>query len=146
MGTRHRARQYAVQVLFQLDMTGDDPVEALAMFWEDRNPPAHVIRFTDELVRGCWQQREQLDSVLEESAANWKVARMAAVDRNILRLALYELLYGEGTPPAVVLDEAIEIAKKFGNADSGPFINGILDAVRRGLDDGSLRKAPQQGS
>jgi N utilization substance protein B len=142
MGARHRARQYAVQVLFQLDVTGEDPGDALAGFWESRDPVPAVRSFTEELVCGSWEQREHLDSVLEESAANWKVSRMAMVDRNVLRLALYELLHGQGTPSPVVLDEAIELGKQFGNADSGPFINGILDAVRRRLDDGSLSPVP----
>jgi N utilization substance protein B len=125
-------------VLFQLDVTGEEPSGALALFWEDRRPPADVRRFTEELVQGSWQRRSELDALLEGSAANWKVSRMATVDRNVLRLALYELLHGGGTPPAVVLDEAIELAKKFGNADSGPFVNGILDAVRRQMEDGTL--------
>lgn len=142
MGTRHRARQYAIQVLFQLDAAGEEPSDALPLFWEGRPAPVEVVNFTEELVRGSWERRELLDSVLEESAAHWKVERMAMVDRNVLRLALFELLHG-GTPSAVVLDEAIELAKHFGNADSGPFVNGILDAIRRRLDEGSLsRNAP----
>ncbi len=139
MGTRHRARQYAVQLLFQLDATGDEPARSLPLFWEARPAPGEVVRFTEELVRGSWEHRESLDAVLEESASNWKVERMAMVDRNILRLALFELLHG-GTPSPVVLDEAIELAKEFGNADSGTFVNGILDAVRRRLDEGSLSR------
>ena len=140
MGSRHRARQYAVQLLFQLDATGDEPVHSLPLFWESRPAPGEVVSFTEQLVRGSWEHRESLDAVLEESAANWKVERMAMVDRNVLRLALFELLHRR-TPPAVVLDEAIELAKEFGNADSGPFVNGILDAVRRRLDEGSLSRA-----
>ncbi len=139
MGTRHRARQYAVQLLFQLDATGDEPIHSLPLFWESRSAPGEVVSFTEELVRGSWEHRESLDAVLEESAANWKVERMAMVDRNVLRLALFELLHGR-TPSPVVLDEAIELAKQFGDADSGPFVNGILDAVRRRLDEGSLSR------
>ncbi len=141
MGTRHRARQYAVQLLFQLDATGDEPTHSLPLFWEARPAPAEVMSFTEELVRGSWEHQESLDAVLEESATNWKVERMAMVDRNVLRLALFELLHG-GTPSPVVLDEAIELAKQFGNADSGTFVNGILDAVRRRLDEGSLSRVP----
>ena len=141
MGTRHRARQYAVQLLFQLDATGDEPAHSLPLFWEGRPAPGEVVSFTEELVHGSWEHRESLDAVLEESAENWKVERMAMVDRNVLRLALFELLHG-GTPSPVVLDEAIELAKQFGNADSGTFVNGILDAVRRRLDEGSLSRVP----
>jgi N utilization substance protein B len=137
VGTRHRARQYAIQILFQLDATGDEPEEALPLFWEGRPAPGEVMRFTEGLVCGAHKDLDRLDSVLEESTANWKVERIAMVERNVLRLALFELLHGD-TPVPVVLDEAIELAKQFGDADSGPFVNGILDAVSKRLDEGSL--------
>ena len=126
-------------MLFQLDATGDEPALALPLFWEGRSAPGEVVTFVEELVRGWWENRERLDAVLEESAAHWKLERMAMVDRNVLRLALFELLHS-GTPSPVVLDEAIELAKQFGAADSGPFVNGILDAVCQRLDEGSLSR------
>lgn len=139
MGTRHRARQYAIQLLFQLDATGDEPADSIPLFWEGRPAPEAVVRFTEDLVRGSWKNRAGLDAVLEESAANWKVERMAMVDRNVLRLAVFELLHSK-TPSPVVLDEAIELAKQFGTADSGTFVNGILDSVSRRLEEGSLSR------
>jgi N utilization substance protein B len=146
VGTRHRARQYAVQVLFQLDVTGEDPTRALPPFWEDRQAPEDIVRFTEQLVVGTWARRAELDALLEESAAHWRLDRMAMVDRNVLRLALFELLHGAGTPSPVVLNEAIELAKRFGNADSGPVVNGVLDGIRQRLDDGTLHAGDRRPS
>ncbi len=138
MGTRHRAREYAVQVLFQLDVNKEKPGLALPDFWADRNASSEIMNFTEHLVLGVSEYRDRLDQVLENSAQNWKVVRMAIVDRNVLRLALFEMLIDASTPAPVILDEAIELAKHFGNSDSGPFVNGILDAIRRQSDDGRL--------
>jgi len=95
-GTRHRARQYAVQVLFQLDVIQEQPVKVLPDFWDDRKAPAEVVSFTEKLVLGVFEYRDRLDLVLENSSAHWKVSRMAIVDRNVLRLALFEMLIEEG--------------------------------------------------
>jgi transcription antitermination protein NusB len=138
VGTRRRAREYAVQILFQLDVTGDDPDPVLATFWGRGRPTSEVVDFAEHLVRGTWAHRTEIDRILGESATHWRVSRMAIVDRNVLRLAVHELLHEEATPPAVILDEAIELAKRFGNADSGPFVNGVLDAIRLRMDGRSL--------
>jgi N utilization substance protein B len=138
MGRRHQAREFAVQILFQIDVTGDAPDDVLPDFWRGARHPADLVEFTKQLVRGAWQHQSELDGVLQSSAEHWKVERMAIVDRNVLRLATFELLGTPDVPPAVIIDEAIEIAKRFGNADSGPFVNGVLDAVRKRLEAGEL--------
>ena len=143
MGTRHRARQYAVQVLFQLDVINEPPGQVLPEFGADRKAPSEVVDFTEHLVLGVSKQRDRFDEVLESSAAHWKVARMAIVDRNVLRLALFEMLVDGSTPAPVIIDEAIELAKHFGNSESGPFVNGVLDGIRKQLEDGRL---PSWGS
>ena len=133
MGLRHRARELAVRLLYQMDMTDQTPDAALAQLRSPGRRSPELLRFTEHLVRGTWSRREELDALLEESSDNWKVERMPVVDRNVLRLAAFELLEPEDAPPAVVIDEAIEIAKRYGNSDSGPFVNGVLDAVRMRL-------------
>jgi N utilization substance protein B len=117
-------------MLFQLDLSGGSPLEVADQFWTDEFDPRERT-FADRLVTGVVDRREELDRWIVHSAANWRLERMAVVDRNVLRLAVYELLEDCDTPPAVVLDEAVEIAKKFGSSDSGAFINGVLDAIRK---------------
>jgi len=137
-GERRRAREYALQLLFQLDLSPEPPGNALLEFWKGKRIKPSVIEFAGVLVKGAMEQVEWLDSVLGSISHHWRVPRMAVVDRNILRIALYELVYENSTPPIVVIDEAIEIAKKFGNEESGPFVNGILDAVRLRIESGEI--------
>jgi N utilization substance protein B len=139
LGDRRRARECALQLLFQLDLSPEPVEEALAGYWAARKPRAAVAEYGTRLVRGAMSRRDWIDEVLGAISHHWRVARMAVVDRNILRLALYEMLFERETPPIVVINEAIEIAKKFGNDESGPFINGILDAVRLRVDSGAIR-------
>jgi N utilization substance protein B len=138
-GDRRRSREFALQVLFQLDLAPADPETALDEFWNSREVSDQVKAFSERLVLGTMEHRDAIDGILSESATNWRVTRMAAVDRNILRMAIEELLWCPDTPPIVVIDEAIEIAKRFGNDESGPFVNGILDAIRLRIESGSLR-------
>jgi N utilization substance protein B len=134
MGRRRKAREVALQFLYQLDQTGaDDPGPFEADFW-DRHPVDPDTRaFASSLVRGAKAQQSKIDALIAESAEHWDLDRMAVVDRNILRLAVYELGWRAETPPKVVINEAIEIAKKFGTRESSRFINGILDRVHREL-------------
>lgn len=133
MGQRRRAREYALQMMFQIDVTGVTPGEVFAQFWHSQ-PAADGIRdFAETLVTGVNAELESLDRRLGDLARNWRLERMAVVDRNVLRIALWELLHAPETPPAVVIDEAIEVAKKYGSHESGAFINGVLDAARRSL-------------
>jgi len=138
LGKRRRARECAVQMLFQIDLSGVEPAEVYAQFWEAHDMESDVRSFSQELVDGVYGARDRLDARIAEAAQRWRLDRMAVVDRNILRMALYEMSLSPQTPAAVVIDEAIEVSKKFGSEDSGTFINGILDAVRRRIERGLI--------
>ena len=127
MGTRRRARELALQLLYQFELTDASPEEMQAGFEEWRNASDSVRDFADALLRGTLARIDELDEELGRQTTHWRLERLAAVDRNILRLAMYELIYETETPHAVVIDEAIEIAKKYGTKDSGRFVNGVLD-------------------
>ncbi len=127
MGTRRRARQLALQLLYQYELTGAAPEKMQADFEEWQGAGERIREFADELLRGTLAHLAEIDAELAEQTAHWRLERLAMVDRNILRLALYELLYHPDTPHAVVIDEAIEIAKRFGAEESARFVNGVLD-------------------
>ncbi len=132
MGTRRRSRELALQLLYQNELT-DAPPEAMQEGFDEWQSAAEGVReFADRLLRGTLSRLAEIDAELGRQTTHWRLERLAAVDRNILRLAMYELMFEEGTPHAVVIDEAIEIAKKYGAKDSGRFVNGVLDGfVRR---------------
>jgi N utilization substance protein B len=132
MGRRRQSREYALQVLFQCDLNDDAPVDVLETFWSDQKASDEVRGFAETLVHGVIEQGETIDDRIRRASNRWKLERMAVVDRNVLRLGVYELAKEE-SPPAVVIDEAIEIAKRFGSEDSGKFIHAILDSVRAEL-------------
>ena len=138
MGQRRRARECALQMLFQIDMAGGVPAEVYPHFWKEHEAEIEVKEFAQGLVEGVMREREALDRVIAGSVDNWRIERMAVVDRNILRVAVYELAWLKDTPPVVVLDEAIEVGKKYGSEQSGSFINGILDAVRKRIERGEV--------
>jgi transcription antitermination protein NusB len=131
---RRKAREVALQFLYQMDLQGEaDPRPHAAEFW-DRHPLDDDAReLADQLVRGTKTTQGKIDEVIARCTENWDLERMAVVDRNILRMAVYELGWRTETPPKVVMNEAIEIAKKFGTRESSRFINGILDRVHREL-------------
>jgi transcription antitermination protein NusB len=127
MGLRRRGRELALQMLYQHELAGTD-VEGIIVSFEELQQAAPATReFAVSLARGVIAQLHDLDTRLVDQADNWRLERMAAVDRNILRLAMYELMYAGDTPPAVVIDEAVEIAKRFGSERSSQFVNGVLD-------------------
>jgi N utilization substance protein B len=129
---RRKAREYALQILFQIDfISGNVGDESFERFWSDKKESTDVKKFTEELVRGTISKLNEIDLFIERAAENWPLKRMAAVDRNILRFATYEILYRKDIPPAVTINEAVEIAKKFSGAESAPFINGILDRLSK---------------
>jgi len=131
MARRSRARQVALQVLYQEDLNPHQtPAEGDALL-ERRLRSPDLALFARSLVEGVRRHRKELDAAIERTAAHWSLARMAATDRNALRLGAYEILYSE-TPPRVAIDEAVELAKRFGTAQSGQFVNGILDALIHG--------------
>ncbi len=155
MGKRREARERAVQFLFQHDLNPpEDLNRALDEFWDTQRaaaiaeekgaatwgqeaelpPPtaeeAEMRLFAEPLIRGTLEHRDEADEVIKKHANNWELHRIAAVDRNILRLAIYEMLHREDIPPVVSINEAVDIAKKFSTEDSGKFVNGILDKVK----------------
>ncbi len=130
MGKRRRAREIALQVLYEMEVTRKDSDEALADFWESHPTGEEVCSFATKLVTGTVENLSSIDALLGKHADNWDLDRMAAVDRNILRFATYELLFLDGIPPKVTINEAIEIAKKYSTQDSGRFVNGILDGIK----------------
>ena len=129
MSIRRRAREIALQVLYQLDIRPGEPMEALDLYFENFRPSEKAREFCQRLIDGVCQNREKIDRLLEENAENWTLKRMAVVDRNILRVATFELLHCPDIPFKASLNEAIELAKKFGTDDSSAFINGILDRI-----------------
>ena len=133
MGSRRKAREYALQLLYQLDLHKCDPKSAMTHFWEQQDEPIDggTHEFSETLVAGVWDKLGEIDDLIAKYSTNWKVSRMASVDKNILRLAIYELLYMNDVPFRVTLNEAVEIAKRFGTAESSAFVNGILDHVAR---------------
>jgi len=155
MGTRREAREHAVQFLFQYDLNPPADIDqALKLFWESQRvatrpqekgtaswgleveiAPATAAEtalehFSEPLIRGVIEHRHDLDEHIKKHAKNWELHRIAAVDRNVLRLAIYEMLFREDIPPVVSINEAIDIAKKFSTEESGRFVNGILDKIK----------------
>jgi N utilization substance protein B len=130
-GRRRKSRELALQLLYQNDLAGTEPAEMFRRTEEYVEARPDVQAYAARLVEGTLARRDELDAKLSERSEHWRLGRMAAVDRNLLRLALYELLYENDTPDAVVIDEAVEIAKKFSTPSSGPFVNGVLDGIRR---------------
>ena len=134
MGRRRKAREVALQFLYQLDQHGEtDPRAHEPEFWARHPVDEETRAFVSELVRGVTQRHAEIDKLIADYTEHWDIDRMAVVDRNILRLAVWELLDHPSVPPKVAINEAIEIAKKFGTGESGRFINGILDRVHKEL-------------
>ncbi len=132
-----------MQALFSMDMSCAFSSEGLAEYRRSFPPQKKVIPFFVRLTDGVLQNKEDIDRIIERYSSNWKVSRMACVDRNVLRLAVFELLYCEDIPTKVSINEAIDIAKKFGASESGSFINGILDSIRMALERNELKTIPQ---
>jgi N utilization substance protein B len=133
MGLRRTARECALQMLYQHDI-GRQPVEyILDSFWEMNEHPSKVREFANALFMGCAEQIEDIDRTIQLHTQNWRLIRMAAVDRNILRLAVFEFLSDSKTPDTVVINEALEIAKKFSTHESAQFVNGILDSIKNDI-------------
>ena len=132
MASRRRARQRALQILFLWDVRRPEPATALDQYYDVLYSEEQPQRdpFVGELVRGTIEHAPELDERISKHAEHWRIERMPAVDRNILRLAVYEMTRG-GTPPPVAIDEALELARKFSNEESVQFVNGVLDAVAR---------------
>lgn len=132
MRKRTYARELSLQILYQVDITGETVEAVLSRFWQNREEPCQeqVKNFTEGLVKGVTQNLAMIDERISEYATNWQLKRMAVVDRNILRLSCYELLLREDIPPKVSINEAVELAKKYSGPESGKFVNGILDRIK----------------
>ena len=129
---RRKAREHALQILFQLDIKKEKPSASLLKhFWAEYHPDDEVKSFAEEIVKGTYKHLTKINVLIKECAKNWSLDRMAVVDRNVLRMAVYEILYRMDIPTSVTINEAIEIAKKYGTDESGSFVNGILDSVAR---------------
>ena len=130
MGRRRKSREFALQVLYQLNITKQEATAAFTQFEEHFLPDGVAEDFVKRLVHGVLEHRPELDRLIEQYSEHWRIDRIDMIDRNILRMALFELLYCEEIPPKVTINEAIDLGKRFGSEDSGSFINGILDRVQ----------------
>ncbi|HTP52849.1 MAG TPA: transcription antitermination factor NusB [Anaeromyxobacteraceae bacterium] len=127
---RTKARERALQALYQIDVAATDLDEALARFWRSFEPVEREVReLAEGMVRGVAEHRHEIDGAIEAVSTNWRLDRMAKVDRNVLRLAVYELRWRPDVPVKVCINEAIELGKKYGSESSGAFVNGVLDRV-----------------
>lgn len=133
-------------MLFQIDLTGASPSDVFAEFWSGTDAGEEVRERAEALVRGVEHERQRLDSVVAAATEHWRIERMAVVDRNVLRMAVFEMLDDPDVPRVVAIDEAIEIARKYGSEESAAFINGILDAVLRRVDRGEIPFSQGRGA
>jgi transcription antitermination factor NusB len=129
MGKRRRSRELAIKVLFYLEFFKGDPVLAFDLICKNFGAAEEIKLFSKELVEGVCVHINELDELLSQASQHWRLERIARVDRSILRIALYELLYRDDIPPKVTINEAVDLGKKFGSEESGAFINGILDKI-----------------
>ena len=135
MRNRTKSREYALQMLYQADIRHTKAEQILEEFWRAHEPVTEDIQaFAKELFAGTLAHQPEIDALIRAHADNWDINRMAVIDRNILRLGCFELLHVEEVPSKVCINEAIELAKRFGDAESGKFINGILDAIHKKRD------------
>jgi len=140
MINRRKARELALQALFYMDMSQNDSKEAVKLFCENFVTSKKDLSFFFRLVNGVVKARPEIDSVVERFSSNWKISRMAIVDKNIIRIAVYEMFFCSDIPSKVSINEAIDIGKKFGTEESGAFINGILDSMRIALKEEKITK------
>ena len=135
MGLRRVARECALQMLYQMDVGKHSKDEILRTYWQMNEHPPKVRAFAEQLFEGTVQKLKQIDKVIQQHTKNWRLVRMAVVDRNVLRLAVFEFLSDSQTPETVIINEALEIARKFSTQESAQFVNGILDSIKNDLMD-----------
>lgn len=133
MGVRREGRENAVQALYAIELSPAQPREAIHLFWESGNFKSSSKAFAQDLLVGILDKSQELDAKISAKSPNWAISRMSKIDLAIIRLAAYELIYREDIPKNVTINEAIEIAKKFGSEESPAFVNGILDEISRTL-------------
>ena len=133
MRKRTRSREYALQILYQIDITHEEPLSAIEDFWQahlEEGIDEEMKDFAAEIVKGAVQNLVEIDRKIAQYATNWELERMAVVDRNIMRMGGFELLYSSGIPPKVAINEAVDLAKKFSGVEAGKFVNAILDKIK----------------
>lgn len=141
MGKRRKARELAIQVHFHLEFNHGDPKKEFDLICENFNSKGSIRPFSEKLVTGVCEKKEELDRLISQASKNWRLDRMPLLDKCILRLAAFEILFMEDIPPKVSIDEAVEMGKKFGGKDSGSFLNGVLDNIYNNLvQEGRLKK------
>jgi transcription antitermination protein NusB len=140
MTLRHKSREFALQMLFEWDMTRQNPVRIEGNFWKAARAAESTRKFAHELFVGAVAQADAADALVADVSENWRIDRLAAIDKSILRLAIYEFRFGTA-PPKVVIDEALELAKKFSSEEAPPFLNGVLDAALKKLEPNASRES-----
>ena len=141
MSARRKSRELALQTLYQSELSGQSLVGTFDGLCAHFEVSRKAVPYARELVAGVADRRARIDGLIQEHAQHWRLGRMSVIDRNILRLATFELVFGEQVPPSVIINEALEIAKRFSTDEAAPFINGILDAIRKSvLSDGESGK------
>lgn len=134
MRKRTRSRECALQMLYNMDIAGEPPLSIMRIYWENHPDLLSSKDFAEQLVIGVTSKKEEIDVIINKYAQNWKLERMAIVDKNVLRISVFELLYLDEVPPKVSINEAVNLAKKFSTAESGKFVNGILDKINKEKD------------
>jgi N utilization substance protein B len=135
MGQRRKAREDTLRILFRLEFENKQIEKTLDQYWKSKKASEEIKEYSTWLVNGVISDQAKIDNIIQQVSEHWRISRMALVDRNILRMAVFELLYEEKIAPAIVINEAIEIAKKYSGEEAATFVNGILDAVRKDLKD-----------
>jgi transcription antitermination factor NusB len=131
MRKRTKSRECALQVLYAIDIRKADQQEIAQRYWKDNKVEDNIRKFAQQLIVGTLDKMANIDVLISKYADNWRIERMAVIDRNIIRMATYELLYANDIPPKVAINEAVELAKKFGDDESGRFVNGVLDKINK---------------
>jgi len=132
MRKRTKAREHALKILYAVDITGEEAKKCIDTYWQtNEEKDAEIKAFANTLVLGAVNNGKEIDRMISKYATNWQLNRMAVIDRNILRFATYELLFADEIPPKVTINEAIDIAKRYGDNDSGKFVNGVLDKINK---------------
>jgi len=135
MGRRRKAREETLRILFRLEFENKQIEKTLNQYWKSKKASEEIKEYSTWLVNGVISDQAKIDNIIQQVSEHWRISRMALVDRNILRMAVFELLYEENIAPAIVINEAIEIAKKYSGDEAATFVNGILDAIRKNLKD-----------
>ncbi|UCE21176.1 MAG: transcription antitermination factor NusB [Candidatus Aminicenantes bacterium] len=133
MGRRRKAREETLRILYRLEFDNKPLEETLNQYWENKKTDQAAREYSSWLVNGIISHHKKIDTIIQNASEHWRLSRMALIDRNILRMAVFELLYEENIEPAVVINEAIEIAKAYSGEEAATFVNGVLDAIRKNL-------------